>query len=105
MAWVKIGTLTYNKYRQYTQVMIVMVEIIQDKAFHLLSDMERLDLIRLNVPVKNTDNNNAEASEKKLSDRFAGALLLTDDRYSEFQNTLREGRNEWNRDICNSAIF
>ena len=74
--------------------MIVTVEIIQDRAFHLLSDMERLDLIRLNVPVKN-----AEVAEEKLSDRFAGALHLTNNRYEEFQNSLREGRNEWSRDI------
>ena len=70
--------------------MIVTVEVIQDRAFNLLSDMERLDLIRLNAPVKN-----AVMQEKKLSERFAGTLRLSNDKYEEYQNTLQEGRNEW----------
>ena len=73
--------------------MIVTVEVIQNKAFDLLSDMERLDLIRISNPVNNTD-----IHEKKLSERFAGALRLSDEKYEEYQNTLCEGRNEW-RDI------
>ena len=79
--------------------MIITVEIIQDRAFHLLSDMERLDLIKLSVPIANADSSNAEASEEKLSNRFAGALHLTDDKYEGLQKILREGRNEWNLDI------
>ena len=73
--------------------MIVTVEVIQDRAFNLLSDMEHLDLIRLNAPVKST-----VIPDKKLSERFAGALHLSNDRYEEYQNTLQEGRN-WTRDI------
>ena len=74
--------------------MIVTVEVIQDRAFNLLSDMERLDLIRLSSPVKS-----APIPEKTLSERFAGAMHLSNDKYQEYQNTLREGRNEWIRDI------
>lgn len=73
--------------------MLVTVEVIQDKAFNLLSDMESLNLIRLNTPIKNVID-----SGEKLSDRFAGVLQLSDRRYNEFQNTLQEGRN-WNRDF------
>jgi hypothetical protein len=74
--------------------MIVTVEVIRDGAFTLLSDMERLNLIRLNATAENT------ALEKgKLSEQFAGALCLSDTGYDAFQNALREGRNEWNRDI------
>ncbi|GHT87597.1 hypothetical protein FACS1894137_15090 [Spirochaetia bacterium] len=36
---------------------------------------------------------------KALSKRFAGALRLSDADYEAFQNTLRTGRNEWDRDI------
>jgi len=70
--------------------MTVMVEVIQDKAFNLLSNMECLDLIRLSAPINNT----AETGEK-LSDRFAGTLHLSDETYKEYQNALQEGRNEW----------
>ncbi|GHV77719.1 hypothetical protein AGMMS49942_25400 [Spirochaetia bacterium] len=34
-------------------------------------------------------------AEKKLSERFAGALRLSDGAYNAFQNSLQEGRNEW----------
>jgi len=73
--------------------MIVTIEVIRDGAFTLLSDMERLDLIRISTPVKNP------ASEEKLSKQFAGALHLSDTGYEAYQNTLRESRNEWTRDI------
>jgi len=74
--------------------MIVTVEVIRDGAFTLLSDMERLNLIRLN-----TSAENATLEKGKLSEQFAGALCLSDAGYDTYQNALREGRNEWNRDI------
>ena len=73
--------------------MILTIEVIRDGAFTLLSDMERLDLIRINVPAKNP------ASKEKLSKQFAGALHLSDAGYEAYQNTLQESRNEWTRDI------
>ena len=75
--------------------MIVTIEVIQDKAFNLLLDMERLDLIRLNAPAAN-----AATKGVKLSERFAGALQLSDAAYEARQNALREGREEWTRNIC-----
>ena len=75
--------------------MTVNVEIINDGAYNLLFGMERLSLIRLNVPPKNVVGYNNE----KLSIQFAGSLQLSDDTYEEFQKTLQEGRNEWDRDI------
>ena len=74
--------------------MTVTVEVINRGAFNLLSDMERLDLIRVNVPVKS-----AAAAGEKISAQFAGALKLSDAEYETYQNALQEGRNEWNRDI------
>ena len=70
--------------------MLVTVEVIRDGAFNLLSDMERLDLIRLNTQIKT-----GASSGKKLSQKFAGALRLSDTEYEIYQNALREGRNEW----------
>jgi hypothetical protein len=36
------------------------------------------------------------ASPRKLSERFAGALRLSQAKYDEFQAAVRQGRNEWN---------
>ena len=74
--------------------MLITIEVINDKALNLLSDMERLDLIRVNSSVSN-----GVVSEKKLSQQFAGALRLSDAAYRAYQNTLKEGRNEWRKDI------
>lgn len=37
--------------------------------------------------------------KKKLSEKYAGALHLTDEEYNNFQNYLTQSRNEWERDI------
>jgi hypothetical protein len=71
--------------------MIITVEVINDGALSLLSGMESLDLIRINTPAKN--------AAVKLSEQFAGALHLSDAGYEAYQNALREGRDEWTRDI------
>ena len=74
--------------------MTVTVEIINNKALNLLSDMELLDLIKVKATIP------AEAlSGKKLSNQFAGVLKLSDTRYEDYQKTLQDGRNEWDRDI------
>ena len=75
--------------------MTVTVEVINDRAINLLSDMEYLDLIRVNNPVKTA----FAAIDEKLSNQFAGALKLSDDNYNLYQKALKEGRNEWRRDI------
>jgi hypothetical protein len=74
--------------------MTVTVEVINNRALNLLSDMEHLDLIRINTPVKT-----AFDSSPKLYAHLAGALKLSDKQYEYYQKTLQEGRNEWNRDI------
>ena len=60
--------------------MIVTVEVIQDKAMNLLTEMERLDLIRIN----NTVGSDV-VSGKKFSEQFAGALHLSDEQYESYQ--------------------
>ena len=74
--------------------MTISIEVIREGAFNLLSEMESLGLIRVNGPAKNNG-----IPEKKLSEQFAGALRLSDAAYEAHQNSLRESRNEWARDI------
>ena len=66
--------------------MTVTVEVINNRALNLLSDMEHLDLIRLYVPTKTPNH-------------LAGALKLSDERHDFYQKALLEGRDEWDRDI------
>ena len=53
--------------------MTVTVEVINNRALNLLSDMEHLDLIRLNAPSKT-----ASAHNPKSYTHLAGALKLSD---------------------------
>jgi len=76
--------------------MTVNIEVIHDRALNLLSQMEKLDLIRFNAPAGSVSGWKGE----KLSERFAGTLRLSDTAYETFQKTLQEGRDEWVRDIC-----
>ena len=73
--------------------MTVSIEIIRDGVFNLLSEMDRLGLIKVN-----TSTNNA-APGKKLSERFAGSLRLSEDEYETYKKALEESRNEWIRNI------
>ena len=68
--------------------MTLSVELINDGAFSLLSEMEKLHLIRINDP-------DSVSAAEKLSQRFAGALRLSDDKYNAFQKKLQDDRNEW----------
>ena len=63
--------------------MTVTVEVINNRALNLLSDMENLDLIRVNKPTNTT-----LSSSEKLSAHLAGALKLTDTQYENYQKTL-----------------
>jgi len=74
--------------------MTVTVEVINNKALNLLSDMEHLDLIRVSVPTKTTS-----ASSPNPYTHLAGALKLSDKQYENYQKTLQEGRDEWDRNI------
>jgi len=40
-----------------------------------------------------------EMKIRKLSKRFAGALQLTDEQYTDFQSSIQKGRAEWERNI------
>jgi hypothetical protein len=77
--------------------MTVTVDLIDSGALDLLRDMERRKLIRVNRA--NPPEKTRPAPEGGLAERFAGALHLSDERYAEFEKALREGRDEWERDI------
>jgi hypothetical protein len=74
--------------------MTLTVDLIDSAALDLLRDMERRSLIRLNAP-----ENAVPVPKGSLSERFAGALRLSADKHAAFQTALREGRDQWERDI------
>jgi hypothetical protein len=74
--------------------MTLTIDLIDSSALDLLRDMERRNLIRVNPPEKA-----APTTEGSLSERFAGALHLSAEKYAAFETALREGRAEWERDI------
>jgi hypothetical protein len=73
--------------------MTLTVDLIDSGALSLLQDMERLNLIRVNPPEKT-----APPPQGSLSERFAGALRLSPEKYASFQTALQQGRAEWERD-------
>jgi hypothetical protein len=72
--------------------MLVTIDVTNNSVLSLLRDMERLELIHVQSPATN-------APHGKLSERFAGALHLSDEEYNELQNTLQKDRAEWTRNI------
>ncbi|MDR3324652.1 MAG: hypothetical protein LBS82_01500 [Spirochaetaceae bacterium] len=68
------------------------VEVIDAGVLRLLRDLEQLSLIRLS-PFKKPQG------AQKLSQRFAGALHMSDERYAAFQTSMQKGRDEWKRPI------
>ena len=73
--------------------MTINVEVMNDSVYNLFSEMERLNLIRLNTSAKSA------VESKKLSKQFAGSLKMSDAVYEAFQKALQEDRNEWTRAI------
>ena len=85
------GNFCIFVYRKIAIMETVLLQINNDKAYKLLEDLEALHLVK----VLKKDNQ----PKPKLSERFAGALHLSDEEYNRFQNFLSESRNEWERDI------
>jgi hypothetical protein len=69
----------------------VLLQINNDKAYRLIDDLEALNIVK--VLKKTTE------PRKKLSERFAGTLNLSDEEYNNLQNDITQSRNEWERDI------
>ncbi|MDR1148685.1 MAG: hypothetical protein LBK66_08650 [Spirochaetaceae bacterium] len=70
--------------------MNVTIDLIDSGVLKLLGDMERLNLIRVNPHEKNTTT-----PKGRLSERFAGSLHLSAEKYAAIQNALGESRSEW----------
>ncbi|HKG69733.1 MAG TPA: hypothetical protein VKA92_12750, partial [Segetibacter sp.] len=69
----------------------VTLEIVNKKAFSLLKELEKLQLIKIR---KHEETN---PSSQKLSEKFAGKLsALTAQQLDEHVNNIR---NEWERNI------
>ena len=69
----------------------VLLQINNNKAYKLIEDLEALNIVKV---LKKTT-----LSKQKLSSKFSGALNLSKEEYSDFQDSLTQNRNEWERDI------
>lgn len=69
----------------------ILLQINSNKAYKLIEDLEALNIVK--VLKKSTH------TKGKLSERFAGSLKLSDEEYNNFQKSITESRNEWDRDI------
>ncbi|GHT14469.1 hypothetical protein AGMMS4956_12340 [Bacteroidia bacterium] len=74
--------------------MEVTVDVINKGAMPLLSGMEQLQLIRLHLPFTSK-----KLAPQKLSQKFAGALHLSNKQYEAFQSSLKNSKDEWERNI------
>ncbi|HEY8784410.1 MAG TPA: hypothetical protein VIM16_22485 [Mucilaginibacter sp.] len=69
----------------------VLLQINNDKAYKLLEELEALYIVKV--------LKKSARPREKLSARFAGSLNLSDEEYNNFQNSIKQSRNEWERDI------
>ncbi len=69
----------------------VLVQINNSKAYKLLEDLEDLQILKV---LKKTIS-----GKQKLSEKFGGKLNLTEKEYNEFQQHLKDARNEWERNF------
>jgi len=67
------------------------IKVNNDKALKLLEDLEALNLIQI--------MKKSVSKQKKLSEKFAGSLHLSNEQYDEFQQYLDQTRKEWERNI------
>lgn len=62
----------------------ILLQIKDQNAYKLIEGLEALHLVK--VLEKNIE------PKKKLSERFAGSLKLTEEQYDDLQNSIIEGR-------------
>jgi hypothetical protein len=65
----------------------VLLQILDSKAHKLIEDMESRNMVRV--------LEKSSQAKIKLSEKFAGALCLSDNEYKSFQDSIIRGRNEW----------
>jgi hypothetical protein len=69
----------------------ILLQVNNNKAYKLIEDLEALNIVK--VLKKGTE------PKEKLSTRFAGSLNLSIEEYNNLQDSITQGRNEWERDI------
>ncbi|BAU54661.1 hypothetical protein [Mucilaginibacter gotjawali] len=69
----------------------VLLQINNNKAYKLIEDLEALNIVKV--------LKKSSPTKGKLSDRFSGSLKLSDEEYNNFQKSIADSRNEWDRDI------
>lgn len=69
----------------------ILLQINNNKAYKLIQDLADLDIVKIL-------QTNAKPKES-LSKKFAGSLNLTNEQYEQFQQSVIDGRNEWERNI------
>jgi hypothetical protein len=69
----------------------ILLQINNDKAYKLIEDLEALQIVKV--------LEKSPRPKEKLSARFAGSLNLSDEEYNSFQDSIKQSRNEWERDI------
>ena len=67
----------------------ILLQINNNKAYKLIEDLEALHIVKV--------LKKSASSKIKLSEKFAGSLNLSDEEYNNFQNSLTQARNEWER--------
>ena len=74
--------------------MIVTVEVINDKALNLLSDMEQLDLIKVIIPQKTVSSLHLNTYTN-----LTRSLNPSNKKFEDYQKALQEDRDEWDKNI------
>lgn len=69
----------------------VLLQINNEKAYKLIEDLEALQIVKV--------LKKSAQPKEKLSARFAGSLNLSDEEYNSFQDSIKQSRNEWERNI------
>jgi hypothetical protein len=69
----------------------ILLQVNDNKAYKLIEDLEALHIVKV---LKKSSQ-----PKEKLSEKFAGSLNLSDEEYNNFQNSLTQSRNEWERNI------
>lgn len=69
----------------------ILFQVKNSKAYKLIEDLEALHIVK--VLKKSVQ------AKEKLSAKFAGSLHLSDKEYNNFQDSISQSRNEWERDI------
>ena len=73
----------------------LLIQLTNNKAYKLLQDLEDLSLIK----VLKKEHKETTVATKSNTSRFRGALKLTTQQYNDFQQHVKDMRNEWNNNI------